>query len=184
MLKSTIMLNENIDIGQYKKVIAFLKRKNDNYQPKKSNTLTAENVKNFLENAPDDIFLLLKVLLIVGLNGACRCAELCNITMDDITDTGNIAIINLPDTKTKRKRIFTVTNDCKGYDLFKKYLLLRPPHVKHTRFFLYYKLGKCTIQPVGMHTIALVSQKIAEFLQLPDFRTYTGHCLDVLPLLF
>lgn len=62
MLKSTIMINENIDIGRYKKIISFLKRKNDSYQPKKSKIFTTENVKKFLVNALDDTFLLIKVL--------------------------------------------------------------------------------------------------------------------------
>lgn len=88
MVKSTLQINENVDISTYKKLIAFLKRQNDYYEPKKSKVLTMENVLTFLNMAPDDTFLLVKVVLIFGLNGACRRAELCSLKAKDIEDTG------------------------------------------------------------------------------------------------
>lgn len=76
MIKSTLQINENVDISKYNKLIAFLKRQNDEYEPKKSKILTMENVKKFLNEAPDEDFLLMKVVLIFGINGACRRGEL------------------------------------------------------------------------------------------------------------
>lgn len=48
--------------------------------------------------------------------------------------------------------------------------------MKTDRVFLTYIKGKCTVQPVGIHTIANMPRKIAEFLKLPHFQEYTGHC--------
>lgn len=177
MLKSTIQINENMDISQYKKLLAFLKRQNDTYEAKKSQVLTMENVTMFLKEAPDDKFLLMKVVLIFGLNGACRRAELCSLTVKDIEDTGKILVITLHDTKTKKKRVFTVGSECNGYEIYHKYLRLRPKQVKHNRFFIYYNHGKCTIQPVGINSFAKIPQRVAEYLKLPDAYSYTGHCL-------
>lgn len=61
MLKTTICINDNEDISKYLKVLAFLKRKNSGYQPKKSKVFTREEVNRFLNDAPDDIYLLIKV---------------------------------------------------------------------------------------------------------------------------
>lgn len=61
MLKSTIYLNENIDISSYKKLQAFLKRKNIGHRPKKSSVFTREDIVKFLVEAPDDIYLMKKV---------------------------------------------------------------------------------------------------------------------------
>lgn len=61
MLKSTISLKENIDVSKYFKLISFLKRQNENYKAKKSLVFTNEEVKRFLNNAPDEIFLPAKV---------------------------------------------------------------------------------------------------------------------------
>lgn len=177
MLKSTIQINENTDISQYKKLIAFLKRQNDSYEAKKSKVLTMENVTQFLKEAPDDTFLLIKVVLMFGLNGACRRAELCSLTVEDIEDTGTMLVVTLHDTKTKKKRVFTVGSECNGYDIYHKYFRLRPKTVKHNRVFLFYRNGKCTVQPVGIHTFAKMPQNIAEYLKLPDASSYTGHCL-------
>lgn len=168
MLKSTIQINENIDISQYKKLLAFLKRQNDTYEAKKSKVLTMENVTMFLKEAPDDKFLLMKVVLIFGLNGACRRAELCSLTVKDIEDTGKILVITLHDTKTKKRRVFTVGSECNGYEIYHKYLRLRPKQVvKHNRFFIYYNHGKCTIQPVGINSFAKIPQKSCRILKTP-----------------
>lgn len=99
MIKCIIKHEHNINIANYAKVTSFLKRNSESYTPKKSKVFTTENVQDFLTNAPDDIYLLLKVVLIMGLNGACRCAELCKLNIDDITDTGEVAIVTLNDTK-------------------------------------------------------------------------------------
>ncbi|KAJ8983597.1 hypothetical protein NQ317_004234 [Molorchus minor] len=62
-------------------------------------------------------------------------------------------------------------------ELFRKYLSLRPPHVKHKRLFLYYKAGKCSSQPVGKNTMGKIPSVVASYLKLPDVACYTGHCL-------
>lgn len=177
MLKSTIQINEDKDISQFKKLLAFLKRQNDTYEPKKSKILSMENVQDFLENAPESNYLLMKVVLVFGLSGACRRAELCNLTINDIKDNGSMLVVTLNDTKTKKKRMFAVTSECNGYELYQKYARLRPKNVKHVRFFLYYKNSKCSCQPIGINTFATIPKKIAEFLKLSDPASYTGHCL-------
>ena len=133
-----------------------------------------------MTEAPDTTFLFTKVVLVFGLNGACRADELRTLTVDDIKDTGSILIVTLNDTKTKRKRIFTVTSEdspINGVQLYRKYLNLRPPNVPHRRLFVCYRNGKCTVQAVGINTFYNVSKKIAEYLKLPDAAEYTGHCM-------
>ncbi|KAJ8910394.1 hypothetical protein NQ315_000498 [Exocentrus adspersus] len=112
----------------------------------------------------------MKVVLIFGLNGACRRAELSSLTVKDIEDTDKILVITLHDTKTKKKRVFIVGSECNGYEIYHKYLRLRPKHVKHNRFFIYYN-------HVGINSFAKIPQKVAEYLKLPDASSYTGHYL-------
>lgn len=61
MLKSTININCNIDIGTYKKLTAFVKRQSDGFKSKKSKVLSAENIDSFLKEAPDVTYLATKV---------------------------------------------------------------------------------------------------------------------------
>jgi site-specific recombinase XerD len=84
------------------------------YQSKKSKVLTVDNVTTFPNKAPDDTFLLIKVVLIFGLNGACRRVELCSLTVHYVEDTGNILAVTLHDTKTKKKRVLIVGSECNG----------------------------------------------------------------------
>ncbi|KAJ8975784.1 hypothetical protein NQ317_006918 [Molorchus minor] len=96
---------------------------------------------------------MIKVGLILGIAGACRTDELVNLTVDDIEDVGSSLIVKIPNTKTKIPRIFVVTDVGNMLELFRKYLSLRPPNVKHKRLFLCtHKAGKCSSQPVGKNT--------------------------------
>lgn len=162
----------------YYKLISFLKRQKDNnYIPTKSKTLTTENVIQFFNDACDDTFLLMKVVLIFGLHGACRRAELYNLFISDIVDNGLFATVTLYCTNTKKNSIFTIISESNGYNLYKKYYSLRPSNVKHEKLFTYYNKGKCFSQPVGIQSFGKIPQQIAAFLKLPESHTYTGHCL-------
>ncbi|KAJ8972997.1 hypothetical protein NQ317_002277, partial [Molorchus minor] len=104
---------------------------------------------------------MIKVGLILGIAGACRTDELVILTVDDIEDVGPSLILKIPNTKTKIPRIFVVTDVGNMLELFRKYLSLRPPHVKHKRLFLYYKAGKCSSQPVGKNTMGKIPSVVA-----------------------
>ncbi|KAB0804481.1 hypothetical protein PPYR_01451 [Photinus pyralis] len=75
MLMATLLAKNDINIGTYSKLIAFLKRKRVGYQPKKSKILSFEQIIHFLSQAPDEQFLMIKVALIFGICGACRRQE-------------------------------------------------------------------------------------------------------------
>lgn len=62
ILKATINVKHDVDISKYKKLKTFLKRSSENYIAKKSKVFTEENVKQFLENAPNEIYLATKVM--------------------------------------------------------------------------------------------------------------------------
>lgn len=112
---------------------------------------------------------MMKVALLFGLHGACRRDELCSLKVCDIVDSGSVLVVKLHDTKTKKKRVFTVTSDATadgvdGLCLYRNYLKLRPQNIEHGRFFIFYKSGKCTSQPVGINSFAIMPKKIAEFI--------------------
>ncbi|KAJ8983594.1 hypothetical protein NQ317_004231 [Molorchus minor] len=173
MVKSCLIIYDNIDISKFPKLIVFLKRTGDGYQAKKSKILTKSEIDRFLSSADDKEFLMIKVGLILGIAGACRTDELVNLTVDDIEDVGSSLIVKIPNTKTKIPRIFVVTDVGNMLELFRKYLSLRPPHVKHKRLF-------CTTKqenPVGKNTMGKIPSVVASYLKLPDVACYTGHCL-------
>ncbi|KAJ8909726.1 hypothetical protein NQ315_014377 [Exocentrus adspersus] len=66
MLKSMLSIEDNVDISKFLKLKAFLKRKNDDYKPKKFKVFTREDMETFLKEADDRSFLLMKVAMIVG----------------------------------------------------------------------------------------------------------------------
>lgn len=173
MLKNTINIKNNIDIGKYPKVRAFLKRKNEGYIPQKSRVLEKEHIFKFINEAPDEVFLLTKVILIFGIAGALRRNEIYKLKMCDIQDLGNVLVVSVPDTKTKITRKFTITEHL---ELYRKYAALRPQNYQEDRFFIKYQGGKCTRQVVGINKFGKLPSEIAKFLKLPHPEKYTGHC--------
>lgn len=61
MLKQTLKIKHDVDIRNYAKLIAFLKKQAVGYKAKKSLTLSRDNVEEFIRNAPDEEYLLSKV---------------------------------------------------------------------------------------------------------------------------
>ncbi|KAJ3655405.1 hypothetical protein Zmor_014537 [Zophobas morio] len=163
MLKAVLLLKENLDISKFCKVTAYLKRKSTGYQPKKSKCLSRDQIDKFLLEAPDKEFLLMKVALIFGVSGACRCDELSRMLVDDIEDQNNVLIVHIPDSKTKKPRRFVVVDE-RNLATYRRYLELRPPSTPHKRLFLNYKKGKCTVQPVGLHSFGKFPSQIATYL--------------------
>lgn len=91
----------------------------------------------------------------------------------------NSLIITLSDTKTNRKRVFSVAAEGEAvnpFELYHKYARLRPQSVPHDYFFLSYRKQKCTVQRVGVHYFGKMPGVVAEYLRLPNPELYTGHC--------
>lgn len=59
----TIFLYDAIDISKFASLIAYLKRKNIGYRPKQARVFTKEDMEKFLNEAPDEQFLIQKVCL-------------------------------------------------------------------------------------------------------------------------
>lgn len=159
-------------------MIAFLKRRNERYVPKKAKILTKEQVEQFLIEAPDEHWLLCKVIAIFGIFGTCRCDELLSLTVNDVEDIGKYIIVTLKNTKNYTTRRFTITDEGSSFQpcaLYRKYAALRPPRTETLRLFITYRNGKCVSLNAGQHTISGVPKKIAGFLGLNDPESYTGH---------
>ncbi|KAK4885302.1 hypothetical protein RN001_001573 [Aquatica leii] len=138
MLQATLNIKHNINIKNYSKLIAFLKRKNDGHVPKKSKTLEIEQVEKFIREAPDEDYLLMKTVLIIGMCAACRREELTKMTIEDIQDRGDVLIITIPDNKTKKPRTSCMTEPT-WIKIIQKYKHLRPPLVQTQRFFVLFR---------------------------------------------
>jgi integrase len=132
MIKASLRIKNDVDIGKYHKLIAFLKRKNVGYRAKKSKVLKREHIDRFLNEAPDAKYLMAKVATIFGLFGGLRREELCKLTVDDIEELEDSLLVRISDTKTNVNRSFCIVGSYVTY--CRKYVALRPPNVTHRRF--------------------------------------------------
>lgn len=177
MLKNVIKIKRDIDIGEFYKLTAFLKKQNVGFKPKKAKIFTKEEIFSFMNSAPDEIYLLIKVATIFGLAGACRREELANLTTTDIEDKGNLIIVKIRDSKNHTARNFIISEEVHNgtyLQLYRRYTGLRPKK-SNNRFFLVYRKGKCFSQSVGVNSFGKMPSEIAIFLKLPNPELYTGH---------
>ncbi|KAJ8977480.1 hypothetical protein NQ317_001763 [Molorchus minor] len=124
---TSVKMQRITSLPHYGRNILWLKPRGDGYQAKKSKILTKSEIDRFLSSADDREFLMIKVGPgNLGIAGACRTDELVNLT-----DVGSSLIVKIPNSKTKIPRIFVVTDVGNMLELFRKYLSLRPPHLKH-----------------------------------------------------
>ncbi|XP_044587106.1 uncharacterized protein LOC123266772 isoform X2 [Cotesia glomerata] len=174
MLKSTFNLKEDLDISQFKKLRAYLKKQGTGFKNAKSKVLSAANIHDFLIKASDYEYLAEKVIMIFGVVGACRKSEIVDLTLSNILDTRTSLVVTIQATPRRQMRKFTIDGDL--YNVVKKYMNLRPEHAKINRLLLNYQKGKCTQQPIGINKVGGIPRRIASFLELPEADKYTGHC--------
>ncbi|XP_023310086.1 uncharacterized protein LOC108905534 isoform X2 [Anoplophora glabripennis] len=179
ILKTTININDNMNIGQFHKLAHFLKKKSIGYKVKQAKVFTRDEMFKFLREAPDDTYLMMKVVMIMGIAGACRREDLSYLTIDNVEDKGSVVIVKLPNKITKVSRMFTIIDNEEGNFLhyFRKYVNLRPKNATSRRFFYGYRQGRCVNQLVGINKIGQVPQMIANYLKLDEPHLYTGHSL-------
>lgn len=180
MIKGCLAVKENFNVTNLPKTTAFLKRQSVGYTPKKSKVLTADQVTKFILEAPDEKWLLTKVILTFGIFGACRRDDLIRLTLEDVEDNGRFLVVFLRDGKNHKSRSFTVTKEGCPFDpcsLYRKYVKLRPTNMHSRRLFIAYRNGRCYAQHTGCHTISGVTKHIAEYLNLQNPEEYTGHGL-------
>lgn len=114
----------------------------------------------------------------MGIAGACRGQELCEMKLMDVKEINEIIIVTIPDSKNGMPRTFTITaskgNNYCYLQIVKKYINIRSK-IANVRFFMRYHGGRCYNQPVGKNTIAEIPCKIAKYLNLDNPKLYTGH---------
>uniref|UniRef100_A0A1Y1NDN0 Uncharacterized protein n=1 Tax=Photinus pyralis TaxID=7054 RepID=A0A1Y1NDN0_PHOPY len=178
MLKLTISIQQNEDISKFKRLKAFLKRKNDGYQPRTSKIFKREEIEKFIAEAPDEIYLLMKIVAIMGVVGACHTGELHKIKFKDIDLKDDVAIVRILETRNTIRRSFIITNNSEGSSdwlkLLQTYMKLRPYNAVDERLFFRYERGRCVNQVVGRNTISKVPREIAKYLKLDNVYEYTG----------
>nr|XP_011299758.1 PREDICTED: uncharacterized protein LOC105264525 [Fopius arisanus] len=108
MAENEITAN-NIDQDVMLAYFEELKNEKKGFQSVQTLALTEEQTSEFLDTAPDDLFLDVNVVLILAMFGACRRCELKKLSITDVTDKGNYLPVKLDEAKTDTSRWFVVT---------------------------------------------------------------------------
>ncbi|PSN36408.1 hypothetical protein C0J52_22777, partial [Blattella germanica] len=94
-LKTILRVREKVDVSSFTNVVSFLKKMSVRHVPRKSNVLSRSQIDEFLLNAPDDVFLLIKVVTAFGVFGAYRRQELHDLCFNDVKVEGSVLVVLL-----------------------------------------------------------------------------------------
>ncbi|CAB0040312.1 unnamed protein product [Trichogramma brassicae] len=86
----------------------------------------------------------IQVVLVIGLHGCLRSAELLAMQIQDVKEEGKLYHINVPETKTGISKSFVTSAEV--HPLITNYIKLRPKEMD--RFFLQFRNETCTRQTV------------------------------------
>ncbi|XP_066139040.1 uncharacterized protein [Euwallacea fornicatus] len=175
MLKSVLISNYCIDISEYRTLRNYLTKKTKGWRPIKAPGLTGNEFLNFIHGAPDGKYLAMKVLFIIGVFGQCNRDELNNLHVQDVEDLGTMLHVKVVDNNHTRNRTFTI-GDAHFIAICRKYIALRPPLMDNPKFFIKYMNGKCCKIPMGINKIGGIPKEVARYLNLPNWKDFTGHC--------
>ncbi|KAJ8678625.1 hypothetical protein QAD02_014412 [Eretmocerus hayati] len=176
MVKACIKAFDGVDIGAYVNVNSHVRTASKKHKPKKARILTAQQLHQFCNVAPDAEFFLIKVILIVGVIGCCRKSELVKLLMAYVTVTDTSILIDIPPevTKTNTANTFSIVGP--SYVIVKRYLEARK-NIDNEKFFLLYRDGTFIDSACGDRTIGAIPKTVAEFLGLPEPERYTSHSI-------
>ncbi|KAJ8665038.1 hypothetical protein QAD02_006700 [Eretmocerus hayati] len=176
MIKACVKVYHNFDIGVFPNVNSYLSNLSRRHIPKKAFILTTQHMNQFVVEAPDIEYFLIKVILIIGVIGCCRKSELKNMLMRYVTLTENAVYINVPAETTKnfQKNSFSIVGPF--YLVVRRYLEARR-YINNDRFFLTYRNGSFINEAAGDRTIGSVPKKVAEYLGLSQPERYTSHSI-------
>lgn len=177
MISKVIQIKHNVNIQNYSKLIAFIKKENVGYMPKKSKILEEEHIFRYLADAPDNEHLHRKLILALGISGGLRRQEIHNIKLKNVVPKGEkCVIVQIPDTKGNISKSFAMTGAL--YDVYEKFMEIRKrTHATSDKLLIHYANGQCKNQNIGIHTVGKIPQIVATFLGLEDPQLYTSHCL-------
>jgi hypothetical protein len=85
-----------------------LKRKSSNHR---ANVLEITHIDKFLGEADNTEYLMMKIVLKMGIFGACQCDELVKMSVDDVTEVGTYLSIDILMTKTDKPRRLVIVKD-------------------------------------------------------------------------
>ncbi|KAJ8976070.1 hypothetical protein NQ317_002545, partial [Molorchus minor] len=135
--------SDNVLLAYFSYVAPEMKMKSSTNCNKKNIFLIAIANSNFLSGAPNEIYLAIKVVLVIDVLGACRCNEHVNMKIKDIKDMKTLLHIKITCPKTYKVRSFPTIVDKKFLQIHRKYASLRTKEIKDSQFYFKYMNGKC-----------------------------------------
>ena len=184
-IKKYLLLECSLDIGRAPRITEYLKTLSKFHKKRKAPSFTREEVFDYLRRATNvGKDLLNKVVLLAGFYGGMRCCELAALLWEDVAFAAEGVLIKIRFSKTDRagvgatKLLPALEDDAISAAFY--FSLYRDAVADKTeRLFRNFAVGKFTRAPIGKNIISGMPRSIAQFLDLSNPESYTGHSFRV-----
>lgn len=184
-LKKTFLVQDNIDIEQFKKIIPYISSFRKDYVPKQSNVFEPEQIEKFMNDADNKTYLIHKIGFWFGLFGGMRIRdELSKLTWDVIKESEDEIQILITSSKCDPGgsgfKFVVPKNEnpkmcpVRYFKLFKETV---PVDLRKGPVFRYFQNGSYTQRKIGKTFFGNIPCEIARYLQLENPHLYTGHAI-------
>lgn len=137
-------------------------------------SLTLKQSQRFIREAPDEQYLLHKVIAILGNAGKVTRTQMVSLKASSVIERKDFIAVYITGT-FRQIRIGQKNMAGKCADVFRKYMAVRPNSATEPWFLLNYRNGDFTHGPVTVDTVGSTPVQIAKFLKLPNPKMYTFH---------
>ena len=184
MLNHKYQLLYGLKLQKYPRITMLLKSYEAGYQRKVASSFTKEEIKRYLETSPNtNEHLYMKAACVLCYFGGLRCADLASINTSDVEFNDVTGLwVSYKVSKQKGEQINNKFNIPIEYcDYLDRYdNKLHDCNASEGRLMKSYRIhkdggGYFMKQPMGIHLLAKIPTKIAEFLRLKNAASYTGH---------
>lgn len=172
-------------LQMYPRITVLLKSYESGYNRKAAQAFTSVEIESFLTTAPNEgEYLHIKVAVAIGYSGGLRLTDLVNLQWSDLECKAITGYwVNYKVSKQKQE-VWNRFNIPQNYSVYidNYFNVLKSFSVSDGRVFKCMRKNKLglyyyTVQPMGEHSIAQFTKKIAVFLKLEKPDLYTSHSL-------
>lgn len=180
MINRGLQINYSKKLQYFPRVTLLLKSYEQGYTRKVASVFSQEQLNQFWQTGPTiGEYIHVRCISLFGFFGGLRCADMTTIMCEGVEYNSVTGFwVEYTVSKNSKEVVKNKFNVPTSHSVsISKYVdILKAKNMFSGRFFKGFREPDVYInQPMGVHTISKAGKKIAEFLELPNMNTFTGH---------
>lgn len=180
-LKTCLFKYDDVSTEMFSSLQRLVKVAKSGYTTRKAAVFTPEEIQLFVVNAPDDKYLVQKVMLILGVFCGLGKLALYHMQLSQVKDMHTHVVVKVVHGRSKTwKRFSIVSKPGQPYNplaVVQKYLNLRKEQPDIPHLLLIVRNNKVTKTRIGLNAMGNSCREVAKYLNIENYNDYTGQSM-------